>query len=150
MIKFNYTSKPVYTIFNFNTLLIKDWLKEIIASENKKLGTVVFNFCTDDQLLQINKQFLNHNFYTDIISFDYTKNNIISGDIYISMDRVYDNALFYNSKSNELYRVLSHGILHFCGYKDKTSAESQTMRFKEDEKINILNKLIVSRETINN
>jgi len=151
MINFNYISKPVYTVFNFNKPLIKQWIKEIILSENKKSGTIIFNFCTDIQLLEINKKHLNHNYFTDIISFDYTENNVISGDIYISMDRIYDNSVTFNTNiENEMYRVLSHGILHFCGYKDKSDAESFTMRYKEDEKITIIQKLIVSRETIIN
>lgn len=149
MISFNYISKPVYSVFNINRPLIKDWIKEIIISENKKLGQIVFNFCNDEELLKINKQYLKHNFYTDIISFDYSIKNKISGDIYISMDRVYDNSFTHKTlTSDELYRVLSHGILHFCGYKDKTEAESFTMRIKENEKINIIKNIIVSRETI--
>ena len=150
MINFNYISKPVYTVFNFNKPLIKKWIKEIILSENKKLGHIVFNFCNDEELLKLNKQYLKHNFYTDIISFDYSEDNKISGDIYISMDRVYDNSFTHKTITidNELYRVLSHGVLHFCGYKDKSEAESLTMRFKENEKINIIKNIIVSRETI--
>jgi probable rRNA maturation factor len=151
MINFNFISTPVYTVFNFNKPLIKQWVKEIIISENKKKGTIIFNFCTDNQLLEINKKYLNHNYYTDIISFDYTENNKISGDIYISMDRIYDNSITFNTNIyNEMYRVLSHGILHFCGYKDKSEAESVTMRLKEEEKISKLYDLIVSRETIIN
>lgn len=149
MISFNFISKPVYSVFNINRPLIKEWIKEIIISENKKLGQIFFNFCNDEELLQINKQYLKHNFYTDIISFDYSNKNKISGDIYISMDRVYDNSFTHKTlTSDELYRVLSHGILHFCGYKDKTDAESFTMRIKENEKINIIKNIIVSRETI--
>lgn len=149
MISFNFISKPVYSVFNINRPLIKEWIIEIIKSENKKLGQIVFNFCNDEELLKINKQYLKHNFYTDIISFDYSIKNKISGDIYISMDRVYDNSFTHKTlTSDELYRVLSHGILHFCGYKDKTEAESFTMRIKENEKINIIKNIIVSRETI--
>ncbi|MFY7810398.1 MAG: rRNA maturation RNase YbeY [Flavobacterium sp.] len=138
MISFNFISKPVYTVFNFNKPIFKNWIKQIILSENKKLGTIVFNFCTDDFLLEINKQYLNHNYYTDIISFDYSDGHILSGDIYISMDRIYDNSKHYQSDIfEELLRVLSHGILHFSGYKDKTETEILVMRAKEIEKIQL-------------
>jgi rRNA maturation RNase YbeY len=138
MISFNFISKPVYTVFNFNKPIFKNWIKQIILSENKKLGTIVFNFCTDDFLLEINKQYLNHNYYTDIISFDYSDGYILSGDIYISMDRIYDNSKHYQSDIfEELLRVLSHGILHFSGYKDKTETEILVMRAKEIEKIQL-------------
>jgi probable rRNA maturation factor len=140
MISFNFITKPVYTVFNFNRSNYKNWIKQIILSENKKLGTITYIFCNDDYLLSINKQYLNHNYYTDIISFDYSDSNKISGDIFISMDRIYDNSRLLNANiQEELLRVVSHGLLHFCGYKDKTEAEINTMRFKEEEKIKIFN-----------
>jgi probable rRNA maturation factor len=140
MISFNFISKPVYTVFNFNRSIYKNWIKQIILSENKKLGTITFIFCNDEYLFSINKQYLNHNYYTDIISFDYSDSNKISGDIFISMDRIYDNAKLLNTNiQEELLRVVSHGLMHFCGYKDKTEAEKNTMRFKEEEKIKIFN-----------
>ena len=151
MISFNFISKPVYTVFNFNKNLFKIWINEIALSENKKINVINYIFCTDDYLLNINKKYLKHNYYTDIISFDYSENNKLSGDIYISMDSIYDNSKIYNSNINdELLRVLSHGVLHYCGYKDKTPSEIQTMRYKEEEKISIFKNLIVSRETIKN
>lgn len=138
MISFNFITKPVYTVFNFNRSNYKNWIKQIILSENKKLGTITYIFCNDEYLLSINKQFLNHNYFTDIISFDYSDSNKISGDIFISMDRIYDNSRLLNTNiQEELQRVISHGVLHFCGYKDKTEAETHTMRFKEEEKIKI-------------
>jgi probable rRNA maturation factor len=138
MISFNFISKPVYTVFNFNRSNYKNWIKQIVLSENKKSGTITYIFCNDEYLLSINKQYLNHNYYTDIISFDYSNSNKISGDIFISMDRIYDNAKLLNTNiQEELLRVMSHGLLHFCGYKDKTESEKNTMRFKEEEKIKI-------------
>lgn len=140
MISFSFLSKPVYTVFTFNKSNFKYWIKEIIISENKSIGNISFIFCNDEHLLSINKQYLNHNYYTDIISFDYSTITKISGDIFISMDRVYDNSKLLNTNINEeLLRVMSHGILHFCGYKDKSEAETHTMRFKENEKIKIYN-----------
>ena len=97
MIKFYYISKPVYSVFIFDKTLIKLWIKNIVLSEKRKLGYIFFNFCTDSHLLSINQKHLKHNSYTDIISFDYSENNKINGEIYISMDRVYDNSFLYNT-----------------------------------------------------
>lgn len=112
------------------------WIENVINSENKVLGEVNYIFCDDDYLLEINKQYLDHDYYTDIISFDYTEDNLISGDIFISIDRVRENASdFKVSFEDELKRVIIHGILHYCGYKDKSSAEEKLMRNKEEDKI---------------
>lgn len=112
------------------------WIENVVNSENKVLGEVNYIFCDDDYLLEINKQYLNHDYFTDIISFDYTEGNLISGDIFISIDRVKENASYFNvSFEDELKRVIIHGILHYCGYKDKSSAEAEMMRSKEEEKI---------------
>ncbi|WNM19641.1 rRNA maturation RNase YbeY [Flavobacterium capsici] len=112
------------------------WIENVVISENKVLGEVNYIFCDDDYLLEINKQYLNHDYFTDIISFDYSEGNLISGDIFISIDRVKENASDFNvSFEDELKRVIIHGILHYCGYKDKSSAEAEMMRSKEEEKI---------------
>ncbi|HPW97143.1 MAG TPA: rRNA maturation RNase YbeY [Flavobacterium sp.] len=112
------------------------WIENVINSENKILGEVNYIFCDDDYLLEINKQYLNHDYFTDIISFDYTEGNLISGDIFISIDRVKENANdFKVSFEDELKRVIIHGILHYCGYKDKSLADEKMMRSKEEEKI---------------
>ena len=113
-----------------------EWIQSVIQSENKELGEVSYIFCDDDYLLNINKQYLDHDYYTDIISFDYTEGNIISGDIFISIDRVKENADEYNvTFDNELKRVIIHGILHYCGFKDKSTSDETLMRLKEEEKI---------------
>lgn len=113
-----------------------EWIENVIISENKELGEVNYVFCDDDYLLEINKQYLNHDYYTDIISFDYSEDNVIGGDIFISIDRVNENAAEFNVDFlNELKRVMIHGILHYCGYKDKSSSEETLMRNKEEEKI---------------
>ncbi len=116
-----------------------DCIKHIIKEEGKKEGKINFIFCSDNYLLEINKEYLQHDYYTDIISFDYCKGNLISGDIFISLQRVQDNAKKENTSfENELQRVIYHGILHFCGYKDKKEEEKQMMRAKENYYINQL------------
>lgn len=112
------------------------WIENIIVSENKILGEISYIFCDDDFLHNINMQYLNHDTLTDIISFDYTEGDVISGDIFISVERVEDNANDFNvSFDEELKRVLAHGILHYCGYKDKSDSDALLMRSKEEEKI---------------
>ena len=122
------------TDFNLqNDVLISNWIIQTIENENFKLGEINYIFCSDDYLLEKNIQFLNHDTLTDIISFDYTMGKLISGDIFISTDRVKENAQKFGvSFSNELHRVMIHGILHFCKYKDKTSEEKEQMRSKEN------------------
>lgn len=110
-----------------------DWLKNIIITEQKKVGKITYVFCTDEALLKVNKDFLQHDYYTDIITFDYVKGKTISADIFVSLPRISENAETLNNSFNiELHRVLAHGILHLCGYKDKTEEEIQEMRQKED------------------
>ena len=109
------------------------WLENIILSENKKLGTITYILCDDDYLLTVNQDFLQHDYYTDIITFDYVKGKTISGDIFVSLPRISDNATSLSKNFEEEFsRVLAHGILHLCGYKDKTVAEQTEMRSKED------------------
>ena len=112
------------------------WIKRIIQSENRKLGEISYIFCEDDYLLKINKEYLNHDTYTDIISFDNSVGRILNGDIFISTERVAENAKDFDvSFDEELRRVMAHGILHFCGMSDKTEEEEKEMRRKEDEKM---------------
>jgi probable rRNA maturation factor len=112
------------------------WISNVIFSENKKEGDINYIFCDDEFILNINQQYLNHDYYTDIISFDYSVGNELHGDIFISVERVQENAEDFNATfDNELKRVIIHGILHYCGYKDKSEDEEAIMRNKEDEKI---------------
>lgn len=112
---------------------ISGWITKTIESESKSEGDISYIFCDDDYLLDINVKYLKHNTLTDIISFDYTDDGLISGDVFVSIDRVKENAEKFNvSFQDELHRVMIHGILHFCGYKDKTKEEEQLMRSKED------------------
>ena len=132
MINFNYESD--FTLENEKA--IADWLSAVIVSENKSEGEISYIFCDDEYLHKINLEYLNHDTLTDIISFDYTMGNEISGDIFVSMERVLDNAKDYNTLfEEELKRVLVHGILHYCGYKDKSETDETLMRSKEDEKL---------------
>ena len=108
----------------------------MISSEEKELDEISYIFCDDEYLLDINQRFLDHDTYTDIISFDNSVGKILGGDIFISTERVAENAkVFGVDFSEELRRVMAHGVLHFCKYRDKTEEEKQVMRSKEDEKI---------------
>jgi probable rRNA maturation factor len=132
MISFNYEND-----FNLdNEEAISSWISDVILSENKKEGDINYIFCDDDFLININQQYLDHDTLTDIISFDYSVGNELHGDIFISTERVAENAQDFGvSFSEELLRVLSHGVLHYCGYKDKSETDELLMRSKEDEKI---------------
>ena len=132
MISFNYENE--FELPNEDQ--IATWISKVILSENKKEGEINYIFCDDDYLLNLNEQYLDHDTLTDIISFDYSVGNEIHGDIFISTERVLENAADFNvSFQEELQRVLVHGVLHYCGYKDKSEADEQLMRNKEDEKI---------------
>ncbi|MDR0386272.1 MAG: rRNA maturation RNase YbeY [Prevotellaceae bacterium] len=119
--------------------IVKSQIKSLIEMENKTAGDLCFIFCSDDILLDMNKKHLNHDYYTDVITFDYTSDNTISGDIFISIDRVSENAgKFGTSFDRELDRVMYHGVLHLCGYDDKSENDRRTMREKEDFYLNML------------
>jgi rRNA maturation RNase YbeY len=111
----------------------RQWIKQIIALEKKQLGQLNFVFTTDEEVLKMNIQFLNHTTYTDIITFDDCDGFVINGDIIISIDRVKENAQKFKSDfETEIKRVLIHGVLHLCGYKDKKVADAELMRKKEN------------------
>tara|TARA_B100000427_G_C15456730_1_gene572153 strand:- start:695 stop:1099 length:405 start_codon:yes stop_codon:yes gene_type:complete len=128
MIRFENKTKTIIKYQNLST-----WLNRITMEEEKKTGDITYVFCDDNFLLKKNQKFLNHETLTDIITFDYSDNKIISGDIIISIDRVKDNAkIFKVSFFNELKRVMAHGLLHLIGYNDKTEKEITLMRDKEN------------------
>lgn len=136
MITFN--SETSFTLKNQKKLV--KWISDVISSEGFQVGEINYIFCNDSYLNKINQEFLNHDTFTDIISFDYTLGKEVGGDIFISIERVLENAEKFNEVfENELYRVMIHGILHFMGYKDKTKKEKTLMRTKEDENIFTLN-----------
>ena len=113
-----------------------DWISRIIESEGFDEGEINYIFCDDEYLHKINVEYLHHDTLTDIISFDYTVGNVLQGDIFVSIERVKDNAKDFNvSFEEELKRVLSHGVLHYCGYKDKSPKDEALMRSKEEEKM---------------
>ncbi|MGG5577643.1 rRNA maturation RNase YbeY [Myroides sp. C15-4] len=112
------------------------WISSIIDSEGFLVGEINYIFCTDEYLHEINVKYLDHDTLTDIISFDYTENQVVGGDIFISIERVKENAADFSVDFHtELLRVMAHGILHYCGFKDKSEADEALMRKKEDEKI---------------
>lgn len=135
MITFNYETD--FSLVK-EEAVFEQWIEKIIASEGKELGEINYIFCDDAYLHKINVEYLDHDTLTDIITFDYTEGDLLSSDIFISVERVADNANdFEVSFETELLRVMAHGILHLCGYKDKTEADSQLMRQKEEEKMQI-------------
>ena len=132
MISYNYETEFELS----NDAAFSNWISKVIVSENKNEGEINYIFCDDEYLLEINQQYLDHDTLTDIISFDYSVGNELHGDIFISVERVRENANdFKVSFEEELRRVMIHGVLHFCGYKDKSEVDEPTMRVKEDEKI---------------
>lgn len=113
-----------------------DWITSVIVSEGFQVGPLNYIFCSDDYLLKVNLDYLNHDTYTDIITFDYCEGQQVSGDIFVSIDRVRENAKSFEvSFKNELLRVMAHGLLHLMNYKDKTEEDRLLMRSKENEKI---------------
>ena len=129
MISFNYETN--FSLSDENKISL--WISELFIAEKFKEGDINYIFCDDDYLHKLNVEFLNHDTLTDIISFDYSVGKIIQGDIFISIERVKDNASdFKVSFLEELHRVIIHGVLHFCGYKDKTDEDSKVMRSKEN------------------
>ena len=132
MISFNYETEFELP----NESAIERWISQVIASEQKREGEISYVFCDDDYLLELNQNYLQHDTLTDIISFDYTVGNELNGDIFISVERVRENAEIFNQTfDNEILRVMIHGVLHYCGYKDKSTIDEQRMREKENEKI---------------
>lgn len=124
--------------FEIKKLDVEKNIEKLVTNENRILGDVNYILCSDAYLLDINRQYLNHNYYTDVISFDYCEENVISGDIFISVDTVADNAKEYGTTfENELERVMIHGVLHFVGYNDKSDDEVKVMRAKENQYLSL-------------
>jgi probable rRNA maturation factor len=112
---------------------ISNWIKAICSKEHREAGAITYVFCSDEYLRSLNQDFLRHNTYTDILSFDLSEGQQVAGEIYISIDRIRENAVNFNeSFENELRRVMAHGILHFLGYKDKSPTQKAQMRRKEE------------------
>ncbi|MBN9295289.1 MAG: rRNA maturation RNase YbeY [Flavobacteriia bacterium] len=117
MIDFNFENiDPIELDFD----RISDWISQIVSRETKSLGDLTYIFCDDEYILDVNRQYLDHDYYTDIITFDYSEGGVVSGDLFISLDTVRSNSeLFSTPFLQELHRVIIHGVLHLCGYKDK-------------------------------
>jgi len=129
MINFNYETDFVLV----NEGILAEWINDCIKNEEHRLEEINYIFCDDEYLYKLNVEFLNHDTLTDIISFDYSVGKIIQGDVFISVERVMENALDFNVPFlEELHRVMIHGVLHYCGYKDKTPKETVIMREKEN------------------
>lgn len=116
-----------------NKSLVERWIRHTAAEEKKRVGRINYIFCNDKRMLAINKEFLQHDYYTDIITFDYSKGAHLSADIFISIDTIKSNAEEYGVEfDDELHRVMVHGLLHLCGYNDERETEQTLMRQKED------------------
>lgn len=126
---------------------VRNWIKQVASLHGKRVGEVSYIFCDDNKILEVNRQFLQHDFFTDIITFDYTEGDRIGGDIFISLDTVRSNAeKFSQSYERELHRVIIHGILHLCGVDDKGPGEREVMERHEDEALACLDCLRSSLE----
>lgn len=127
--------------------VLRDWITKTVFAENRNLGQLSYTFCDDSFLHKLNVEFLNHDTLTDILTFDYGMGNEINGEIFISVDRVTENAALYQvTFENELHRVMIHGIFHLCGYKDESDDDQKLMRSKEDEALRRLSILIARQE----
>jgi len=137
-------------MISYNTIDVKrpsikarecnNWIKCVANSHNKRVGEIAYIFCSDDKILEVNNQYLSHNYYTDIITFDYSENDVLNGDIFISVETVASNAKELGIKfEDELSRILIHGILHLCGFKDKTPVDKAEMTRQEDKALSLLN-----------
>ena len=145
--KIHFHSKDIdFSLPDADIALLAQWIGDTISAEGHSLNNVTYIFCSDAYLYQINVSFLNHDTYTDIITFPYAEDTI-EADIFISIDRIIANAATYQvSFDQELYRVMIHGILHLCGYHDKKEVEKKLMRLKEDLYLTKLNHLLVNNQ----
>ena len=123
-----------------DTAHVSSWIHRVAESYGKRIGDIAYIFCDDEKILEVNRQFLSHDYYTDIITFDYTVGNTLNGDIFISLDTVKSNAeTLAQDPSTEFYRVIIHGILHLCGINDKGTGEREIMEAAEDKALSVLN-----------
>lgn len=123
----------------FNQLAVNEWIKQVARNHNRVVGPLTYIFCSDDRIIEVNRRFLNHDYFTDIITFDYSSHKRISGDMFISLDTVKSNAeLFQRAYNEELMRVVIHGVLHLCGINDKGPGEREIMEAHENDALAIL------------
>ncbi len=122
--------------------ILPAWIREVAASYGKKCGEIAYIFCSDEKILEVNRHYLQHDYYTDIITFDYTEKDRISGDLFISLDTVQTNAQHYGTAyEEELHRTMIHGILHLCGINDKGPGERERMEAAENKALALLKNL---------
>lgn len=127
---------------DINVGLIENWIIEVAKVHDRIVGELTYIFCSDDKIIEVNRQFLNHDYYTDIITFDYSRGKLISGDMFISLDTVKTNAeQVEQTYDNELRRVIVHGVLHLCGINDKGPGEREVMEAEEDKALRMLAEL---------
>ena len=123
----------------FNQLAVNEWIKQVARDHGRVVGPLTYIFCSDDRIIEVNRRFLNHDYFTDVITFDYSSRKRISGDIFISVDTVRSNAeLFQRAYNEELMRVVIHGVLHLCGINDKGPGEREIMEAHENAALAIL------------
>lgn len=141
MTEISYTTDGV-EMPSFDTQRIENWIVSVARSFGKTVGAVTYIFCNDEKILEVNRKYINHDYYTDIITFDYSRPMRISGDVFISLDTVRSNALLLGKTyDNELMRVIIHGILHLCGVDDKGPGEREIMERHEDEALALLSNM---------
>lgn len=129
--------------------IVRSWLTQVAERHGRRVGSLCYQFCGDERILEVNREFLQHDYYTDVITFDESRGERIAGDMLISLDTVKTNAeLIGVSYAEELHRVLVHGVLHLCGYGDKTELEEQRMRQLEDEALALLRDLLGTRSLL--
>lgn len=122
-----------------DTALLEEWISKVVATHSKVVGPLVYIFCDDEKIIEVNRQFLNHDYYTDIITFDYSRGRMVSGDMFISLDTVKSNAeLVGATYQQELHRVIIHGVLHLCGINDKGPGEREIMENFENQALGML------------
>jgi len=135
----DFSFEDIKPIDEFSVEFYESWLSKVTVIEKKEMGDITLIFCSDEYLLKINQEYLDHDYYTDIITFDYSEDNVVSGDLFISVDRVAENAQINKVDfMNEFNRVIVHGVLHLCGYKDKSEEDEKLMRSKENEMLQVL------------
>lgn len=124
------------------------WLRRVAAQHGRRIGSLGYVFCDDTKILEVNRQYLKHDYYTDIITFDYDEGNVINGDIYISLDTVRSNSQKYHTEyTDELNRVIVHGLLHLCGIDDKGPGERENMEHEENMALSLRNNIATTQET---
>jgi rRNA maturation RNase YbeY len=141
-----YYSEDISLPSSFKKRIISRWIKETALNYNKSVEIVTYLFCTDEKILEMNREYLQHDYYTDIITFDYSEHDKIAGDLVISLDTVKTNAdKFGTNYMDELYRVIIHGILHLCGINDKTAEEQKLMSDAENNALSKLNNILFNK-----